>query len=97
MANSNLIFAGGTPGNVTIGTASTVIIPGNVDNRFIFIRNMSTTITAYLSIGTDAEVNKGIVLLPLESYEFGNTCLPSLSINGIVTSGTALISTFVGR
>jgi hypothetical protein len=97
MANSNITFASGTPSSVTVGTSSTEVIAANIDNRFMFIRNMSTTATLFISVGTPAEVNKGIPILPLESYEFGTTCLPSLGINGIVASGTASVCTFVGR
>jgi hypothetical protein len=97
MVNVNIVFSSSVPTSATATTTSSTLVTGDRRNQFIFMRNLSETTTIYLAVGVAAEVGKGIALLPLESYEFGTTCLPAGNITGIVSAGTANVSILLGR
>jgi hypothetical protein len=60
------------PGSALIGQTSTLVIAGSPDRTGLFIRNMSNK-NVYLAFAHPAEIGKGVVLYPSESYVMGPT------------------------
>ncbi len=56
-----------TPDSAVVGITSSEIVAENAHRCGLFIRNLSTNIV-YLAFDHNAEVGKGIVLLPSEAF-----------------------------
>lgn len=91
-----MIFTVGTPSNYTATTESGNALAANPNRRYALIRNLSTTTTVYLSLHSDAEVGKGIPLLPGEGLELNTANLCRGDVTAITESGTAALSILEG-
>lgn len=74
--------------SVSVGTNSTQVFVANKDCCHRECRNLDSTKEISLGFGTDAVVNKGVVLKPGESWYPTNNIFCGV-INGIVSSETA--------
>ena len=89
-------FNTGTPSAYTATTDSGTALAANARRRYAFVRNLSTTITAYLSIGSDAVDAQGIPVYPGEAYEMNATNLSPEAITAITGSSTAALAILEG-
>lgn len=80
-----------TPQNAMVGQVSVEIVGINYDRSGFFIRNLST---GNVSIGFchPAEVNKGIVLMPNESWSMGRNDFSVGEIYSIATKDNCLVA-----
>jgi hypothetical protein len=79
------------PGNVLVGTESAVVVAANETRRGLFIRNMSSN-KIYLGFcENDAELNKGFVLFPNESYSMTENDYCRGAINAISDVADSLV------
>jgi hypothetical protein len=80
-------FSAGVPFSQTVGDTSTLIVAGNVLRKYLAITNDSTN-DVYISIGTPALVNKGVLLKANGgSIVFGGETLVTGAVNGIMAGG----------
>lgn len=71
-----------TPFGVSVGTASTVVLPGNAARRYVLLVNDSDT-KMYVAIGTTAVSAKGVPVAPNGVFEMSYLNLVSGTINAI--------------
>jgi hypothetical protein len=81
-----------TPQSVTVGTASTVVLAANPARQYAIIVNDSDE-AIYLSLGNDAQLNKGIRLNASGgSYEILEENMFTGRVTAISTSGSKVLT-----
>lgn len=83
---------------VSVGTSSTSLLALNTARKYAFVEN-TTSIPAYVSIGTSATTSIGIYLGAFGSYEFSSLLgnVDTRAINAISTSGSINIAVLEGQ
>jgi hypothetical protein len=90
-------FSAGAPDSATVDSgASTQIVAANYLRKYLAITNASA-VDVYISIGTPAILNKGVLLKANGgSIVFGGQTLVTGAVNGIAASATANITFMEG-
>jgi len=79
------------PGNSTVGITSSVIVPSNDLRTGLYIRNLSAN-TIFLAFDHPAEINKGFVVDPNQSFSMSVCDTSYADVNAIASGADSLIS-----
>lgn len=79
------------PGSVLVGITATTVVDENMERRGLFIRNMSANKIYFGFCDNDAELNKGLVLFPNESYSMTENDYCRAKISAISEGADSLV------
>lgn len=86
-------FSSGTPDAVTIGATSTTVMAANSGRLYAVLTNNSNE-DMWVSLGAAAVLNKGIKLMPNQSFEINGFKLFRGAVYAICTSGSKSMAIF---
>ena len=87
------IWSSQTPSGVLCSSsATTSLVVSKSSRQYISITNLSNSATVFLGLGTTAVINKGIALLPLQTWKTDDSFLYAGAIQCIASSTSASTS-----